>query len=219
MRHKFISLLQLFFYICFCTSAFAGNECKIDLHAYFGAEKEILRNQISGKHVYFSESQGGLLKNKRYCRDGLDSTSYEQIFLREKIFAEVSTIRGGSYAQDIQVYDEQRKVRIVISQIGDDFARAMVFAEDGKLAFFANYSTEMQQMRSKDSTLSWYTPVEAVNQFILEQFSGSKIPQSVIMVWLSLYHGEGAGMTIESQLTKWKAEHPQDAERLYWSVK
>jgi hypothetical protein len=200
--------------LTFTSLAVANSECKPDAHTEFGPEQEIQSD--AQRKVFLASKSGSPLSWNRYCQDAWSELEYTEIFFKGRKIAIKNEDRlSGGRPKDLQLFDEHGHVRVIVTLMSGTFSRAMVFSESGKIVFINDSQNNNSISNPAKVTDVWNEPVEAVNQFLLDQFSQSQMPKNVVLTWLLLYHGEGPGMTISGQLEKWRASHKNDAERLF----
>ena len=175
--------------------------CDTDPLLEIGKRRILDENPGAYDKVYERVSDGGTLREKRYCAEEIDIPQISELY----VFGERrGTFRHSNYwsGRDLELYDSQGRVRVIKSNVTIDFERVMLFNADGTIA------TSPERFDTSQATFS-------ATSVILKKYSTGSIDDGIVLLWLLHYHGDHNGEDNGIVLARWVLNNLEASRKLF----
>lgn len=156
------------------TPAFSADQdevCKDETLILSNRQKEVEPPLGPFDKAFVIESNGGVYREERLCSPETELPVSSKFYMFGKLHGVLHTSDGWS-GRDLELYDDEGRLRVIKTNVTFDFARVLYFDAKGQLVD----QTKLRTFGTSD---------------ILQLYEHGELPDAVVLLWLLHYHGEG----------------------------
>jgi hypothetical protein len=187
LKRLFFTLFLLF---SFGSSQVAiGAQCEAESTGIMGKQTEAEADSGNFDKIYSFQTEGGTYAQKRYCANDIVYPDVTELFAFGKsngLFRHYEHWSG----RDLQLFDDNKKTRVIKTNITVDFERVLIFDEKGNL---------LTPLDKSETAMN--THIATLKLFDL--YSAGTLPDGVLLLWLLQYHGEAQSVGNNSVFLQW----------------
>jgi hypothetical protein len=165
--------------------------CTADQDARLGKEQPAPPDEEPGdkelpyEKMFKLEVDGGLYTHRRWCADTIQIPDTTEYSINGKVRG---YFRHRDYweGRDLELRDDQGRVRILKLNVTDAFERVMIFDDVGQLV------APLNSVKGPSATA-----------VILDELAKERLDPGTVMLWLLHYHGEGDGADNKAVFAGW----------------
>jgi hypothetical protein len=164
-------------------------QCEAEATSIMGKQTEAEAESGNFDKVYSFQTEGGTYAQKRYCANDIVYPDVTELFAFGKsngLFRHYEHWSG----RDLQLFDDNKKTRVIKTNITVDFERVLIFDENGNLL------TPLDKSETAMNT-------HIATRKLFDLYSAGTLPDGVLLLWLLQYHGEAQSVGNNSVFLQW----------------
>jgi hypothetical protein len=178
-----------------------GAQCEAESIGIMGKQTEAEANSGNFDKVYSFQTEGGTYAQKRYCANDIVYPDVTELFAFGKsngLFRHYEHWSG----RDLQLFDDNKKTRVIKTNITVDFERVLIFDENGNL---------LVPLDKSETPMNTYLATRK----LFDLYSAGTLPDGVLLLWLLQYHGEAQSVGNNSVFLQWALKDQSLANKFF----
>jgi hypothetical protein len=202
----YILLQRLFFTSLLLASlgslgAALAAQCEAESTGIMGKQTEAEANSGNFDKIYSFQTEGGTFAQKRYCANDIVYPDVTELFAFGKsngLFRHYEHWSG----RDLQLFDDNKKTRVIKTNITVDFERVLIFDEKGNL---------LVPLDKSETAMNTHIATRK----LFDLYSAGTLPDGVLLLWLLQYHGEAQSVENNAVFFQWSLKHQSLALKFF----